>query len=163
VLSEYHAINSELIPLMDSNRLSIETGHERRFRKQLDALAENLRDDNLLQYHVITPARSAFEQLKKSQLNLEIFQSVWRGNAVVEGVRIFCILLLGLLFLGSFAAIFSRRPELRWLSAGILLYCFYLFYIQRMNEDRYIVPMLPVIFVCGSVWWVYLRRWLRSN
>ena len=70
---------------------------------------------------------------------------------------------LGLLFLGSFAAIFSRRPELRWLSAGILLYCFYLFYIQRMNEDRYIVPMLPVIFVCGSVWWVYLRRWLRSN
>jgi hypothetical protein len=163
VLSEYHSINAELIPLMDSNRLSIETGRERRFRKQLDALAEDLRDNNLLQYHLITPARSAFEQLKKSQLNLELFQSVYRGNIVVETIRMFCMLLLGLLFLGSFAAIFSRRPELRWLSAGVLLYCFYLFYVQRMNEDRYLVPMLPMIFVCGSAWWVYLRRWLRSN
>src|SRR3989338_3062229 len=154
LLAEYHAVNQIVLHQIEAGRLRGETTGEKQIRIQFDALAEKLAKENRFQYHLRTPLISMKELFKKSQLNLELFQLHYRGNLVVEGLRWFCVILLNLLFLGTFLLLFGKNNDLKWLALGAILYCFYLFYVQRANEDRYMVPMLPLVFIGGcSFWW----------
>ena len=114
---------------------------------------KNWRGENQFQYHIRTPLISAKEQFKKSQLNLGLFQVYYRGNPLVEVLRWFCVILLNLLFLGTFLLFFGKNADMRWLALSVLLYCFYLFYVQRANEDRYMIPLLPLVFTGGCAFW----------
>lgn len=107
---------------------------------------------NRFQYHVITPLKSAFYLLTKSQMNLYVFQATWRGNWLVESLRVFSILLINLGFIAAFWTVFTAKNlRLSVLSISVLLYFFYLIYFQRMNEERYLTPWLPVLFVLLTV------------
>lgn len=164
VLSDYHTVNLAVRAKMEQGTSFGELPQERFLRKQLDWLAVQLESEHALQYHVLTPARSAAEQLKKSQLNLELFQVRFRGNVAIEALRYFCVTLILLLVTGSLFNTFSTVPVLRWIAAGVLFYCFYLFYVQRLNEDRYLIPLLPVLFVGGAAfWWKWLTTRFRSE
>jgi hypothetical protein len=164
VLSDYHTVNLAVRAKIEQQKLLGELPQERFLRKQLDWLAIQLESGNPLQYHVLTPARSAAEQLKKSQLNLELFQVHYRGNTFIEALRYYCVTLILLLVIGSLLNGFSAVPALRWITAGVLLYCFYLFYVQRLNEDRYLIPLLPMLFVGGAAfWWKWLTTRFRSG
>lgn len=153
LLTEYHAANQIVLQKIADGTLTGETSEEKQIRVQFDRLAERLAQENRLQYHVRTPLISMKEQFKKSQLNLELFQLHYRGNLIVEALRWFCVILLNLLFLGTFLLLFGKNIDLRWLALGVLLYCFYLFYVQRANEDRYMIPLLPFIFTGGCAFW----------
>jgi membrane-bound acyltransferase YfiQ involved in biofilm formation len=76
----------------------------------------------------------------------------------MEGLRYLCVAVLLLLFVSGVLSLLSRRTELRWIAAGIVLYCFYLFFVQRMNEDRYLAPMLPLVFAAGCAGWYNALR-----
>lgn len=153
LLDKYHAVNQIVLQKIAPGKLTGETAGEKQLRVQFDALAEKLAVENRFQYHIYTPLISAKEQFKKSQLNLELFQLHFRGNPIIEVFRWFCVMLLNLLFLGTLLLLFGKNADLRWLALSVLLYCFYLFYVQRANEDRYMIPLLPLVFTGGCAFW----------
>lgn len=163
LLTEYSAIQQEVQQLAANKQLQGETSREILFRERTDSITTTLKKSHFVRYHFLTPVQSAKDQFTKSQLNLEIFQVYGRGNWFVELLRIFCLVLINFLLMGSVLILFGKNLQLRLISLGILLYCFYLFYVQRLNEDRYIIPLLPLLFVSGSVFWWQTIRYIRSR
>lgn len=163
ILSEYSAVLHEIQQLAANRQLRGETTREIIFRERTDSLTIALRKNHFVRYHFLTPIQSAKDQFTKSQLNLEIFQVYGRGNLFIELLRIFCVMLINFLLLGSILVLFGKDLQLRLISLGVLLYCFYLFYVQRLNEDRYIIPLLPLLFTSGTVFWVQAIRYIRSR
>ena len=149
LLRQYTAANQELIPTLSRNERLSETAAEADLRHLLDQLADSLQSAEPFRYYIQTPFRGAKEQLTKSQLNLELFQVVYRHSWWVAILRWICVLTILCSLLLSVFALFSGDTLLRWFSAGILLFLFYLFFVQRLNEDRYLIPMLPMIFITG--------------
>jgi hypothetical protein len=122
------------------------------FIEETERVRIELIKTNRFQYHVITPLKSAFYLLTKSQMNLYVFQATWRGNWFVESLRLFSILLINFGFIATIWAVFRvKNHRLGVLAISVLLYFFYLIYFQRMNEERYLTPWLPVLFVLLTV------------
>ena len=141
---------------------------ERSFVLKVQHTREKLIAENKIQYYFITPLQSAKFLLTKSQLNQFIFQSTYRGNPFIEGLRILSVvtILSGVFFLFYYAFQF-KNELLTVLSVAVLSYLFYLFFFQRMNEDRYLVPFLPILLIV-SVQFLkdqssYLKRIFSKN
>lgn len=121
---------------------------EKAFVKKVQSTRKQIITHSMFTHHIATPAKSALYLLSKSQLNLNIFQDKFRGNVVMELVRWICILTINLGMLGLIIQLFRRRNKLiTFLSASVLIYFFYLIYFQRMNEERYLTPLLPILLV----------------
>lgn len=103
-----------------------------------------LKSDNSLRYYLLTPIHSVKHLFSKSQLNLTVFQEKWRGSFPMECLRYFCLLILLASNLSLVISLFNSKSEIRLLAIGVLLFLFYLFYVQRLNEDRYLVPILGI-------------------
>jgi len=128
-----------------------ETRAEEKARKDIDQLASKLKRQNIFLCYVKTPFRSAVFMFTKSQLNLKIFQIKYRGYWWMEGLRYFCIVMILSISLLSLAYIFKPKEQLYFLLAiSFLLYLFYLFFIQKMNEERYLMPLLPILLITGT-------------
>lgn len=163
LLAAYAAVNRPVIHAIESGKTPVQTMAERRFMHRVYQLESRLRKSNKQQYYLTTPFLSMKEMLTKSQLNPELFQVHFRGKLPVELLRYVCVALINLLVAGTILVMFRRKSELRWMAFGILLYGFYLFYVQRLNEDRYLVPALGVLFVTGSIYWWQLINRLRHK
>jgi hypothetical protein len=134
------------------------------FIEETERVRMELVKTNRFQHHVITPLKSAFYLLTKSQMNLYVFQATWRGNWLVESLRVFSILLINLGFIAAFWTVFKAKDNrLYVLSISVLLYFFYLIYFQRMNEERYLTPWLPVLFLLLTVQLEQFYRWIKSR
>lgn len=141
---------------------------ERSFVFKVQRLREKLISENKVQHYVTTPLKSAKFLLTKSQLNQFIFQSTYRGNPFIEGLRILSVItiILGVFSL-SYYTVRSKNEFFTVLSVAVLSYLFYLFFFQRMNEDRYLVPFLPILLIV-SVQFLhdqssYLKRIFSKN
>lgn len=163
LLSHYTAVNRPVAQKVALGRPIPQTKGERQFIQEIEQLIRKLKQSNKTQYYLKTPLLSAKEMLLKSQLNLELFQLHSRGNPLTELLRYLCVFVINLLVIGTLLTLFRRKSELRLLAIGIVLFGFYLFFIQRLNEDRYLVPALPLLFVAGSVYWLQLISLLRGR
>ena len=163
LLNDYTACNQELILLFSKNTLNGETENEIRLRQRFSQLADSLESAQPLRYHILTPLQGAHEQLTKSQLNLELFQLHYRGIWWTELLRLACLLLIVSSLIFTFAAFFLSEKLLKWLATGALLYVFYLFYVQRLNEDRYLIPLLPLVFITGMTALTLLIKKIRAR
>lgn len=122
-----------------------ETPEEKAFAHYCDILRKQTASNYPIQNMLETPARSAIDLFSKSQLNLEIFQNYWRGNFLTELLRIFCLTLILAGLIATCVCAFNstfRVPAL-----GAIAYMLYLFWFQRMNEDRYGIVLLPVFLL----------------
>jgi hypothetical protein len=63
-----------------------------------------------------------------------------------------CLLLVVLSFVFLPASIIHKHP-LRYLAIGTVIYLVYLFWIQRMNEDRYLLPAFVAAY-CVFLFWI---------
>jgi hypothetical protein len=126
---------------------------EKEFYIKIDELTKQLKSENKMEYYFITPFKSLKKLLLSSHLNLYLFQGPFRGNVFMEILRYFCVLLLNLTYLFSFLLLFSRKFEIQKLiSFGIILSLFYLSYIQRLNEERYLTPVIPIAFLMFALY-----------
>ena len=103
-----------------------------------------------LQYHVIAPLRVLRLLAFNSNLSLYMFQVTFRGKLWMEALRVLCYLLHVLCFLSVLSSIFLfRRNRLLSIVFGWLpfLYLFYLCYFQRGVEERYTLPLLPLLMI----------------
>lgn len=162
-LNAYRLSLTDLRQRMQHGPVVRETALEKKFRIKATRTIERLKHGHPNYYHFRSPLHSVADLFTKSQLNLELFQTHLRGNFLIEILRYGCVLLINLLFVATIGAFFVRHQSLRLLAVGALFYCFCIFYLQRMNEDRYLVPLLPVIFVAGSSVLYILSERLRSG
>ncbi len=104
------------------------------------------------QYWIKTPLLSAKENLFKSHLNLTIFQETFRGNAAMEIFRsaILALILMGYLSL-LLVPFLIRNRGVSLICIGACAYFLFLIGYQRMNEDRYFLPLVVLGFICLSI------------
>lgn len=100
-------------------------------------------------YHVLVPLLYLKEMSFHSNLNLYVYQHTWRGNIGMEGIRILSLLLHVGVFILLFVSFFIRNLSLftRLLAISSLIYILFLAYYFRELEERYTLPMLPVLFL----------------
>lgn len=124
---------------------------ELQFEKHCKLVKAQLIKENRATYYFKIPVKSAIEMLSKSQMNLDVFQARWRGNFLVEVMRWGSVLLInGSLFLVVLLVFRRKMDLLRIYAVCIIGTLFYYFFIQRLNEARYLVPLLPLLLLLGS-------------
>ena len=162
ILKEYQKVCAlELAGIIDKN-LNNELVEETAFVKRVNALTTKLAKENLLDAYVKTPVSSAIELFVNSHLHLSIFQVKYRGAIWMEALRWSCLLtvLIGILAL-FIISIFRRNvPVTLWLVCiSSVLMILYLVFVQRLNEERYLTPILPLAFI-ASAWLIqsFVRR-----
>lgn len=145
ILIEYkEVLNRNQLNLPDKN--SKEEGFVKRCRE----LTKNLKKKHFIRNYLITPFKSAIYLLSKSHLNLPLFQKTFRGNWFVELLRFLSVSII----IGGFLAICTEFVQFKfdekfYISLGFLLYFVYLVFIQKMNEERYLTPFLPIFLIYG--------------
>lgn len=111
--------------------------------------------ENTWDYYIQTPWMSFKAIITTSMMNLYVFQDPWRNNLLVFGLKIgsFLLIVIGLL---SAVLILLIRSEtiLKVIAVSVLSSLFYLSFIQRFNEERYLTPYLGLLFML-AVWMAF--------
>ena len=85
-----------------------------------------------------------------SNLSLYIFQHTYRGNWMMELLRSVFFGIHSICFLGLIISLLFWK-KLDWkqnaISATVLIYIFFLCYFQRGIEERYTLPILPLLMI----------------
>lgn len=112
-------------------------------------LTQNYRTKHWFKYHVQVPLIYLKEMSFHSNLNLYVYQHRWRGSLLMEGVRGFALLLHVGVFVILFLSFFNRNLSLfsRLLGVSSMIYVLFLAYYFRELEERYTLPILPVLFL----------------
>ena len=127
---------------------SLTPNTEGAFCAAIEELATETKANNRFLYWIKTPLTGIREQALKSQLNLTIFQENYRGNWLIEALRYVCLAVILLSYLAILATPFTRSSrEIRLVALGCWVYGFLLFWVQRMNEDRYMLPLMAIGFL----------------
>lgn len=148
LIEEYH----QLLHRKDYARSTDYLKSEKAFVDKVNKARDEMISHSMTTYYLLTPTRSAIYLLSKSQLNLSIFQDKFRGNVLMEFIRWACILTINLGMLSLIIQLFKFRSGLLLtLSLSTLAYFFYLIYFQRMNEERYLTPLLPVLLIISII------------
>jgi hypothetical protein len=117
------------------------------------------------QYYVVSPLKVFVLLAFHSNLSLFIFQETYRGLWWMETLRLICYSIHGLCFLFMLLNMCKiKRNVLNSLVFGWVpfLYIFYLCFVQRGVEERYTLPILPLLMLglCGSIY--YLKEYWKD-
>ncbi len=127
-------------------------------------LTKEYKSNFWFQYHILSPLKVFKVMAFHSNLSLYMFQHTYRGNWSMELLRFlsfglhsisFIALLIGLLLFKSN----NWRMNTLWITTFI--YVFYLCYFQRGIEERYTLPVLPILIIGVTVLLNQLRIRLR--
>lgn len=136
--------------------------NERQFVQNLEEVKSDILMNNLTDAYLKTPMRSAIELSVNSHLHLSIFQSKFRGALWMEAIRWVSLLIVlgGITALFVNACFWKNVPRELWLIclAGSVTFL-YLVFVQRLNEERYLTPMLPLAFIAAV--WLFRSRFLK--
>lgn len=160
LLYQYRELQLKRIELFGNGTISQSYPGEQAFMEDVQAVRTELIRRNRFRYYVQTPARSAVEMLTLSHLNLYVFQGLWRGKWWMEVLRLLVFVVITSSIALTALLLFLRRGDsLHYaLIVGLIVFFGYLFFIQRLNEDRYIYPFLPVFLALGTVTLARIRR-----
>jgi len=149
LFAEYITVNREIRRLDNLQKaLTGEATGEKNLRIKVDSLTRVLRKKMWKQNYFVTPINSIKFMFSKSQLNLHIFQEKYRGFLGMEILRYICLFIIWIMVALSLSQAFNFKNKTWFFFAmGTILYLFYLFFIQKINEERYLIPLLPVLLL----------------
>lgn len=103
--------------------------------------------DFFLNYHFVTPINVLKNMIFHSNLSMYIFQKTFRNQWWMESLRYMAFFIHIFAFLSILVQVFWERNFLQKMIFGIIpfLYVCYLAYFQRGIEERYTLPLLPII------------------
>lgn len=113
---------------------------------------ERLRQDYVQAYPfhvgVEVPLGVLRQMVMHSNLNLYVFQHSWRGKPPMEVFRVLSLILHSLMFLALLPGLWLWRKNPFWWGVilGSLVYVIYLAWFQRGIEERYTLPLLPLLW-----------------
>jgi hypothetical protein len=121
---------------------------EKRVISDFHAYAGEINSTYWLWCHIVVPIK-LFKALSfHSNLSLYMFQHTYRGRWWMEAMRVAFLLLHFLCCLSFIAVFFSRDKPVKILfGLTIACYFFYLCYDFRGLEERYTLPVLPLLLV----------------
>lgn len=160
ILEKYRALHEYQLTHFNQNKPISGTFHgEDKFLLEITALTKKLKSENKLDYYILTPIKSLKKLMLSSHLNLGIYQFKYRGTWWMETIRWSCLSLLITSSIAALMALFKKNRDLIfYLSLAILVNIFYLIFIQRMNEERYLTPFLPIALIILLVGIYNLRK-----
>ena len=165
ILAEFQALITLQRRRMADGELTRLLPEEKAFIAHAYDLTSSLSKSNKLDTYILTPVRSTKELLINSHLHLSIFQVKYRGTLWMESLRWICLLVILMSICATFLVLLLRRKtptELWILSIPILGTICYLVCVQRLNEERYLTPILPIAFI-SMVWLMsYTIRRIRN-
>jgi hypothetical protein len=169
LLMEYRKVQMEVNNYILKNKTIQENlSCEKSLILRLESLRKQLISNSPFEYYLSTPLKSLTRLAVSSHLNLRIFQIDYRGVFWVEILRWLCLFFI----LGSILCSFILTPILAikkkdWATLGLILfmgmYLFYLCFIQRMNEERYITPILPIFYLLAFYSFYEFWKRIRNN
>jgi 4-amino-4-deoxy-L-arabinose transferase-like glycosyltransferase len=167
IFNDYSVVCEEMHTTMNSPDMPLygETDREIELRRQVDSLTRVLQSKMWKENYFITPLHSVQWMFTKSQLNLAIFQQKYRGEWWLVILRYGCVFIIIASTLFTLIHLLAPKDRVAFLmSLSVLAYLFYLFFIQKMNEERYLMPLLPLLFLYGLVGWqkVWKRLFKRT-
>jgi hypothetical protein len=149
IFKEFHELKKyQHTKLSQTKILKGEFKGEQEFYSKIDKSILELKSENKLDYYILTPFKSLKKLLISSHLNLNIFQAQFRGNVFMELLRYFCVFLIVSIFSTCCISIFLRKIDtVKIISFGVFISLFYLSFVQRLNEERYLTPIIPLAFL----------------
>jgi 4-amino-4-deoxy-L-arabinose transferase-like glycosyltransferase len=128
-----------------------ETEKEKKLRLKIDDITRELKKKNWVLCNIVGPFRSAEFMIMKSQLNLAIFQHAYRGLWWMEALRYTCLLLILFSYLLAFSQLCNFKNKPAFLFAwSTLIYLAYLCFVHKINEERYLMPLLPILLLMAA-------------
>lgn len=149
ILEKYRELYQYQLTYFDQSKpISSRFQGEDKFMFDISALTKKLKSENKLDYYILTPIKSLKKLMISSHLNLGIYQFKYRGTWWMETIRWGCLAILISSFMATLMALFKKNRDLIfYLSLAIIINLFYLIFIQRMNEERYLTPFLPIALI----------------
>jgi hypothetical protein len=133
----------------------VEKDAENNFR----ALAAEYKRGFPFQYYIRSPLKVFGTLTFHSNLSLYVFQQTYRGAWWMEALRLICFSIHGLCSLFVFVNMLRiKKHRLLSLVFGWIpfAYIFYLCFVQRGVEERYTLPILPLLLIgfVSSIWFL---------
>ena len=136
------------------------TDEEKLVVARFDSLTRCVRRQCPLMVHFTGPMKVYGRMALHSNLSMYIFQKTLRGNWLMEFFRLLFFSLHASLFLLIWVALFIRRRN--WFKFSIYAiaaaYLLYLAWVQRGIEERYTLPILPVLLIAAGDVALYVRE-----
>jgi hypothetical protein len=155
ILKEYQELSVVQLSHFKEGTVNHQLPEEKNFIKNTEKVQEMIASENKLTNWVITPFYSAMELCLNSHLHLTIFQEKFRGNFIMETARwLSVIVVLSSLFALMFALVWYKSIDRALVVSFVasVLTIAYLVFIQRLNEERYLTPILPMGYI--ALWLV---------
>lgn len=121
---------------------------EKELVEQIRKVRKHLQAQRPFDYYLKTPTLSAKRLIGTSMMNLYVFQATWSNAWVVLLLKIVCFVLIVCGICATIVMLFSGENDLLKVCAfALLCSLFYLVFFQRMNEERYLYPYLPLLLL----------------
>lgn len=116
---------------------------------QIKALTSDFKKHFWFQYYLVSPLKVFKELSFHSNLSLYIFQKTFRGSCWMEALRLLSFLIHSASFLLLiFSLFFDKKVYLKSVfSFAMIIYVFYLIFVQRGIEERYTLPILSLVLI----------------
>lgn len=117
---------------------------------QFKALTTEFKNEFWFQYHVISPLKVFKVMAFHSNLSPYLFQVTLRGNIIMEFFRLLFFSLHVLCFLALLLNIICFKWNTVFLNSLFLptfIYVLFLCYFQRGIEERYTLPLIPILLI----------------
>jgi hypothetical protein len=127
---------------------------EREVIKNFQTFTSEINSKHWLWCHIAVPLQLFKSASFHSNLSMYMFQHSYRGRWWMEAMRVFFLILHFLCCLSFIGILFFKNDRLSKIIFGVTIgaYFFYLCYIFRGLEERYTLPILPLmlltLFLC---------------
>ena len=116
--------------------------------KHTRSLREVLIHNNPIDYYIKTPLKSFKKLMMTSMMNLYVFQEPWKDLWLIIILKYSSFLIISFGLISSFFHLRDQSNVFISLSAiCIIISIFYLSFVQRFNEERYLLPYLSLMFI----------------
>ena len=152
--TDYQKLLREQVPYFNSQQCVPQwfNEEENRVVACFDSLTLCVRHQCPLMVHFTGPLKVYGRMALHSNLSMYIFQKTFRGNVLMEFFRVLFFLFHGSLFVLIWVALAASRRI--WPKFAIYTiaaaYLVYLAWFQRGIEERYTLPMLPILMIAAG-------------
>ena len=127
---------------------------EREAIQTIELLTQEFKSKFWFDYYISSPIKVFGNLAFHSNLSLFIYQYSWRGKFFMEALRVLCFGIHSMAFLLLIISAFIKKPQYlkAIFSYSLILYVGYLVFVQRGLEERYTLPILPLVLVSAGYW-----------
>jgi len=125
---------------------------ERQTISKIEVLVSKYKSDAWFEYYVKSPLKVFKTLAFHSNLSLYVYQKTFRGNLIMEALRIFAYAIHVIAFCFLILSLFAKKTiDYKSLfSITILIYVGYLIFIQRGIEERYTLPVFALVLISST-------------